>query len=102
MDNDACQQLQQDRNNWSRELHTQMLRRLTESGAALVVFDVYFGDKGERPMDLDLAAAMRENKHVVIRSKLTDAEHAGVERLTDLILPHKLFLDAAAGYGIGQ
>jgi CHASE2 domain-containing sensor protein len=101
MDNDACHQLKQVRTDWNRALHTQLLRQLTQAGASMVVFDVVFGDKGERPVDLDLAAAMRENKHVVIGSWLETPEHPYVDA-NELTAPHKLFLEAAAACGIAQ
>src|SRR2546423_1825137 len=101
MDNDACLQLQQARTDWSRELHAEFLRKLTKDQAALVVFDVNFGGRGERPMDLALADAMRQNKRVVVGGWLANAEHPFFLG-TEPGLPHKLFLDAATGFGIAQ
>jgi CHASE2 domain-containing sensor protein len=101
MDNDACQQLKQVRTEWSRELHAQMLRLLTRGGAAVVVFDVIFDDQGNRPMDLDLAAAMRENKRIVIGSDLEALEHPLVDG-NEPSPPPDLFQNAAAAHGIAQ
>lgn len=55
---------------WPRELHAQLLRRLTTEGARAVVFDIVFSDPGPGVAGDDaLAGAIRGNGRVVLASE---------------------------------
>lgn len=101
MDDAACLALGQVRTNWDRALHAELLRKLTEGGCDLVVFDVFFRSERKSETDVALAEAMRRHGRVVLMAKVTDPKHPILD-IAQVILPHKLFLDAAAGQGIGQ
>ncbi len=102
MDNDAYDSLHQDRSlSWDRALHTQLLNRLTADGARLVVFDVHFKKTNNPETDAKLAEAMRHNGHVVLMADVADGTHPGLES-GSVIPPAGLFLQAAAGCGVGH
>ena len=101
MDNDSHQILGQPRSSlWDRKLHLALLNRLTDDGARLVVFDVFFQDSDNPATDALFAEAMRHNGKVVLMaevgSKPGRLDNASIEP------PLELFRAAAAGWGIGQ
>ena len=59
---------------WSRALHSQALSRLTEAGAAAVVFDLFFEES--RTEDADFAAAISRANNVVLAKKLVAQSEA--------------------------
>src|ERR1043166_1640286 len=63
---------------WPRELHSQLLHRLTSEGARAVVFDIVFsGASANSTADEALASAIRENARVILASECEyDASHA--------------------------
>lgn len=78
MDNDAYHYFHQERGQpWDRALHTQLLRRLAGDSCALVVFDSFFRSPRDSIKDEALAAAMRQQRHIVLM-----AEHAAVNHPT--------------------
>jgi len=86
---------------WKRHLHTQLLQKLTEDKCPLVVFDVFLNKQKDEGEDSALAEAIRRQGHVVLGSTVEDPKYPG----TDMVSagpPLKLFLDAAAGWGIGK
>ena len=92
---------------WNRELHAQLLRRLTGAGARAVVFDIIFGAPGaDAAADRGLIAAMRANGRVVLAAEISRSSRntsltAGYQAL-QLSLPDKAFLAAAAGWGVAN
>lgn len=102
MDNDSYEHLNQDRaKHWDRALHTQLLRKLTEDGARLVVFDVLFKNTNNPEMDAELADAMRQNGNVVLAADDNGGTHPKIESAS-IVQPQELFLNAAAGWGVGH
>jgi CHASE2 domain-containing sensor protein len=101
MDNAACYNLGQTRSNWNRALHAELLRKLTRDHCPVVVFDVLFRAERDAATDHALAEAMRRHGHVVLMAKVTDPKAPTVEA-AQVVLPNKLFLDAATNVGIGQ
>lgn len=101
MDESSAQALNTERVPWNRSLHTNLLNRLTEAPAALVVFDVRFLKEKDRLVDEALAAAMRRHGRVVLAGDFaeisTDGATAG-----DAIIPHPTFLAAATNWGIAK
>ena len=92
---------------WDRNLHARLVRRLTQSGARAVVFDVIFSKAGVDPaIDQAFAEAIQENGRVVLGADLGLATH----QVSDLVgtqsrtidLPLETFRKAAAGWGLVQ
>jgi PAS domain S-box-containing protein len=93
---------------WPRELHAQLLRRLTRAGAKTVVFDIVFGNAGPSPeADKSFAAAIRENGRVILAAEFNsttvapDDQHnwARFSKVEPLYAP---FVEAAAVHGIAS
>src|SRR5437773_4027954 len=101
MDNKAHNELHEVRGQWRRARHAEMLKLLTEGGCPLVVFDVWFGSERETDTDAALAEAMRRHGRVVLMAKVDNPVHP-ISEIAQVRLPHKLFLDAATNWGIGQ
>jgi CHASE2 domain-containing sensor protein len=84
---------------WSRQLHAQLLKRLKEDGAKLVVFDIVFADAGPPEADRQLAAAIKENGRVILASELAPISTAGLVG-EEPVKPRPEFLAGAAGSGL--
>jgi len=92
---------------WPRELHAQLIRRLTADGARAVVFDVFFSGRGvNAAADEALASAIRENRRVILASDCPyDASHVTSEtqvgtRSHAVTPPAEIFARVAAGTGM--
>src|SRR5262249_11001155 len=103
------QQRQDPARPWPRELHARLLRRLSAAGARGVVFDVIFGAAGPAPQaDQDLAAAMRENGHVIfaaehnLKSSHRTTEDQPWTRSISQPAPYEPFVEAAACWGFAS
>jgi adenylate cyclase len=51
---------------WPRRWHAELIRRLTAAGAALIVFDVFFGEPSTEEDDRLLAEAIRDSRGVIL------------------------------------
>ena len=95
MDNAAFAQFHQTRGQpWDRGLHAQLLNKLADDGAALVVMDSFFRATNDPAKDAALASAMRRQGRVVLMAEQAQMTHpnlAGAEPL----LPCEPFLSAA-------
>jgi adenylate cyclase len=56
---------------WPRSLHGRLVSRLTEQGAKVIVFDLFFKDIGSEEENTKFAEAMREAGNVILFEKLT-------------------------------
>ena len=102
MDSAAHHALHQVRNQpWERSVHTNLLQKLTEDRCPLVVFDVFFRLEGKEAEDAELAAAIQRQGHVVLATKVIEPKYQGTE-IAQVLPPLKMFLDAAAGCGVGK
>ena len=109
MDNESYRDLKQERYDpsnkenwqpWDRAKHAQLLNRLADGGAALVVMDTIFRAPREPESDKALAAALRRQRKVVL---MADQAEVVSPRLAGAspTLPNELFLDAAqTNYGV--
>jgi two-component system, cell cycle sensor histidine kinase and response regulator CckA len=92
---------------WDRALHAQLLDRLTEEAARLVVFDIIFSDPGPNAAkDEVFRRALERNGNVVLAADYRPSSPADggdvaiiPKRLTS---PYEPFLNAAAGWGVAQ
>ena len=95
MDNAAFAQFHQQREQpWDRGLHAQLLNKLADDGAEMVVMDSFFRATNDPAKDAALASAMRRQKHIVLmaeQAKVTLPGLAGAEPT----LPTEPFLSAA-------
>ncbi len=85
---------------WDRELHAQLLNKLSDDGCALVVFDILFRDPGASEKDEALARAIRRHGRVALMARLVEPEHPDL-RGVQIELPHQRFLEQAQ-WGIGN
>jgi CHASE2 domain-containing sensor protein len=94
-DNEAYAQFHQVRGQpWDRGLHAQLLNRLADDGCALVVFDTFFQQPGDRAKDEALAEAMRRQQRIVLMADQAEVTHPMLAGARPL-LPLELFLNAA-------
>ncbi len=84
-----------------REQHAALLQKLTRDGARLVVFDVFFQTSTVVQVDEKMAAAMRQNGHVVLMGIPTEDNRNSELAGGSIVQPYALFLNAAAGCGLG-
>uniref|UniRef100_A0A7C5ALG4 Adenylate/guanylate cyclase domain-containing protein n=1 Tax=Desulfobacca acetoxidans TaxID=60893 RepID=A0A7C5ALG4_9BACT len=82
-----------------REYHARLIRRLTEAGAAIIVFDLFFGEPTDPAQDENLAQAMRSSGKVVLARLLETAKDPRFFRQIEL-KPLKILCDAALGLGV--
>lgn len=94
---------------WSRQLHAELLRKLTAAPAKAVVFDIVFSAPGVDPAGDDaLAAAMRENGRTILAGeasgKISHATTGNSEwvRASTIDPPWERFVAAAAGWGVAS
>jgi len=55
---------------WDRRVHAELIDRLVDYGAAVIVFDVHFADAKENEEDLRLAEAIRRAGNVILVQRL--------------------------------
>ncbi len=95
MDNAAFAQFHQQRGQpWDRALHAQLLDKLADDGAELVVFDSFFRVTNNPAKDDALANAMRRQRHVVLMAEQAEVTHPGLAGAQPT-LPAEPFLSAA-------
>lgn len=92
---------------WNRHLHADLVRRLTEAGARLVIFDVLFDSAWpEATVDQELAAVLRANGGVVLAAERHRSDQAtgvlpGIE-VRGLQLPVEPLRSAAVAWGAAE
>ena len=93
---------------WPRDLHAQLLQRLTKAGARAVVFDIVFATAGpSADADNAFATAMRDNGQVILAAEYNNTTVAPDDRNNWARL-HKVerlyepFVKAAAAWGIAS
>jgi CHASE2 domain-containing sensor protein len=102
MDDSAYSALGQTRGQrWDRSLHTQLLHKLAGDKCPLVVFDVFLNPDWATTNDGALAAAMREQGHVILMEKTTKPEHPAMSTHQTLS-PQSNFVQAAESLGVGE
>jgi adenylate cyclase len=103
LDDDSYFELNQFRNRpWDRALHTELVERLTELQARLVVFDVIFDEPWEDPkVDDAFAKEIRKSQRCVLGGLRTKnlRKESGVEE-TAVVPPLTILRTNAAGWGV--
>jgi len=102
MDNGAFDHFRQSRSEpWDRARHTQLLNRLADDGAELVVFDAFFGELRDPRKDDAFAAALRRQKRVVLMAKQSELANIALTGVQPS-LPAPKFLEACrTNWGVG-
>ncbi|MBC8096152.1 MAG: CHASE2 domain-containing protein, partial [Akkermansiaceae bacterium] len=86
---------------WDRNLHAQLLDRLTEAKAKLVVFDLLWNLPGTTSANTNLSRAIRDNGRVILAAALESLSRPQVQ-IRNPVLPLPEFLEPAAGWGITE
>lgn len=95
MDNAAFAQFHQQRGQpWDRALHAELLDKLADDGAELVVFDSFFRVTNNPAKDDALANAMRRQRHIVLMAKQAQLTLSGLTGAQPIV-PCEPFLSAA-------
>ena len=84
-----------------REQHAALLKKLTDDGARLVVFDVFFRTSTLVQADEKLAEAMRRNGRVILMARIAGEADSPALANASIVQPWGIFLNAAAGSGLG-
>lgn len=102
MDEKSYQELNQEwGQKWDRALHARLVDKLTQDGAKLVVFDVWFAETTTDETDRKLAEAIRANGKVVLAATLESIGRPGVVG-RQIKPPIALLATNAAGWGIAE
>jgi CHASE2 domain-containing sensor protein len=102
MDDKSFQELgQTSAPNWDRNLHAQLLDRLTDDGSRMVVFDLVFSEPGNPEANANFARAIRRHGKVVLAAALNYPARAQI-LVKQPLLPLPEFINAAAGWGIAE
>ena len=102
LDNQAYRDLNQDRYDpnkpgsmpWDRKLHKDLLNKLADGGASLVVMDIFFGKTNDPTVAKNLADAMARQKNLVLMAEPAEVVHPKLDGL-EVTLPADIFLQAA-------
>ncbi len=84
--------------NWARSLHAELIDRLTQRGAAVIVFDVFFEASRDTGGDRALALAMQRSKRVALFQRV-ERERTPALTMDSLVTPTPVLTAAAAGLG---
>jgi CHASE2 domain-containing sensor protein len=90
--------------NWDRDLHAQLLGRLTEDQCKLVVFDVVFSEPGTARANTNLLHAIQRHGKVVLAAALKYPSRPQIRqiRVHEPVLPLPEFQEAAVGWGVAE
>ncbi|MCG6929099.1 MAG: adenylate/guanylate cyclase domain-containing protein [Desulfofustis sp.] len=88
---------------WPRTIYADLVEVLTQFGAAVIVFDIHFGDPHDEASDHRFAEAMRKNGRVILYQKLVrmnkgksaDQRVSSAVEIEQLVPPAPLLTDAA-------
>lgn len=85
---------------WDRNLHAQLVDKLTEADSKLVYFDILFRGESSKPdSDKAFADAMQRNGTVILIAQLSKTL-SGLGTSESILLPLPIFRKAAAGWGL--
>ncbi len=93
---------------WPRSIHGDLIDKLTQAGAAAIVFDIHFGTDKIKAHDEALAKAAANSQRVVVVERLTgkmqpirsnNGETTGAVWVENVLPPFPALADAAKGIG---
>ena len=101
MDNAAFDQFHQPRGQpWDRGLHAQLLNKLADDGAELVVMDSFFRATNNPVNDKALADAMRRQRHIVLMAEQSQVTHPGMVCAQPALPTEPFFSAAGKNWGV--
>lgn len=87
---------------WRRDVHARLIDALSEAGARLIAFDIYFGDPSENPDDdIALAQAIERAGNVIVVNR-AEAQEAESFRALSLRNPIRPLIEAGAILGFAN
>ena len=85
---------------WPRDLHADLIRKLTRAGVKMIAFDILFVEPKPDPReDRELALAIKQAGNVILGAELTEVP-SDFGPKSSLSLPIPILRDAALGYGL--
>ena len=84
---------------WPRRLHAKLVDQLAAAGAAVIVFDIVFGEPSNKEDDKRFADAIRRAGNVVLAADRVYRETSSTRQWLR-IDPHQTFTDAGAQVGL--
>jgi len=84
---------------WPRRYHARLIQRLTEAGAALIVFDIFFGEPGSAEDDRLLAETIKKSGRVVL-PRVVESTRDPLFALQIVLNPLEPLRAAACGLGV--
>ena len=87
---------------WDRNIHAELVERLTAAGAKAIVFDIVFsGPSKDAAADERFARALKASGRVILAADYVPSGFGDAEGMM-ITKPFQPFLDAAAGIGVTQ
>lgn len=103
LDKSSAEQLdlELDAEKWSREIHAQLINKLSPLNPSAIAFDIFFQQLKSPQQDLQLARALADAKNVVLfarlnRNEKNDSQGINMVNIEQLQPPAELFLQNAA------
>jgi adenylate cyclase len=84
---------------WPRRHHARLIQRLTEAGAALIIFDIFFGESGKAEDDRLLAEAIKKSGKVVL-ARVVESTRDPLFSRQIILNPLETFSAGACGLGV--
>lgn len=84
---------------WPRRYHARLIQRLTDAGAALIVFDIFFGEPGKAEDDRLLTEAMQKSGRVVL-ARVVESTRDPLFSRQIILNPLEPLRGAARGLGV--
>lgn len=101
MDNESYDALHQTRGErWDRSLHAQLLNKLADDHAALVVMDTFFGQMRDSQQDLQLAQAMKRHRNIVLMAEQALVSHTVVDGVRPIPPTEPFYSAAQRNWGV--
>jgi adenylate cyclase len=87
---------------WNRNLHVQLLERLTKDRARLILYDIIFDTpSSDAAIDEAFAEALHHFGHAVLSGGIEIIQPRGGVKQERILAPIEIFRKAAAGWGVG-
>ncbi|MGQ9688191.1 MAG: CHASE2 domain-containing protein [Desulfobaccales bacterium] len=84
---------------WPRRYHARLINRLTEAGAALIMFDVFFGEASNQEDDRLLEEAVKKSGKVIL-SRVVESTRDPLFSRQIILNPLEQFSAHACGLGV--
>lgn len=99
IDEDSFNELQTSErvSEWDRRLHAQLIQRLNEMGAQLIIFDIAFKTPSEAIADQSLQESLHQSNNVILIKDMMPIQYANIpiQKAARIMPPLKIFNDEA-------